>query len=86
MLANGTAPITAIRGPSPHRGRSAHFTSTRAEQSILSELALAWRPHPTLTHRSNVLTVARTEKHAHHSPSVGSPPRRAADPRKGVAR
>lgn len=55
--ASGAEPATCNR--SARSVRSAQFKSRRAEQSIVSELALAWRPHPTPADSANASVAAR---------------------------
>jgi hypothetical protein len=87
MHADTPGSTQAIRDRRSHPGHSEKFRSRRAEQSIVSELALAWRPHPTtLTHGASTSILTRLDERARHSLSVGSPRRQADNPRKGGIR
>jgi hypothetical protein len=81
------APRTAaIVGRRAHPVRSAAFRSRRAEQSLVSELALVWRPHRAPAHDPNSSIMARAEAHALHPLSARSLPRPAGAPQEGGMR
>src|SRR5450759_202687 len=87
MLANSAA--LDICNLHPHPGRSAHLRAERAEQGLVSELALAGRRYRAHECGSNVST--RTSKpSANTRPSkdlaVGSSGRRSTPKESGLAR
>lgn len=83
MRTEAAAPGAAIRSRRSQPARPVHVTSRRAEQSLVSELALVWRPHRPVARDANRSIGARIEERARHTLAAGPSPRLAVRPRKG---